>query len=61
VLVYDHFAGDNSCLKFTIKFKRKKYIFLYIYLMQLFSADTTIFKKNKKTIAPRNIKNCPQK
>ena len=24
VLVYDHFTGDNSCLKFIIKFKRKK-------------------------------------
>ena len=48
VLVYYHFAGDNSCLNFIIKFERKKYVF-YRYLMQLFSA-AIFFKKLKKKL-----------
>ena len=31
VFVYDHFVVDNSCLKFIIKFKRKKYFFLPLF------------------------------
>ena len=30
VLVYDHFDGDNSCLKCLFKFKRKDMIFEFI-------------------------------
>ena len=52
VLVYNHFAGDNSYLKFLIKFKRKKN---YLYIMQLFSADTTIFFL--RPLDARNLRN----
>ena len=45
VLVYDHFAGDNSFLKFIIKLKRKKNMFFYLYLVETFDTDATIFKK----------------
>jgi hypothetical protein len=45
VVLYDHFAGDNSSLKFIIKF-RKKIHFLKLHLMQLFSADTTKLKNS---------------
>ena len=46
-------------LKFIIKFRKKN----YIYLMQLFSSDDTIFSKIKKNFffCPQNQKNCPQK
>ena len=44
VLVYNHLVGDNFCLKFIIKFKRKKGYVFYLYLMQLLCVDTTIFE-----------------
>ena len=28
VVLYDHFVGDNSSLKFIIKFRKKKKVFL---------------------------------
>ena len=31
VLVYEHFVGDNSCLKLIIKFKRRKKVFLPLF------------------------------
>ena len=54
--------GDNSCFKFMIKFRKGKLYIFKLNFMQLFSADTKIFKEFKKKICrPQNIKKLPSK
>ena len=42
VFFYDQFAGDNFCLKFIDKFKRKKKCFFYLYLLQNLQYETRV-------------------
>ena len=50
VLVYDHFAGENSLLKFMIKSeRRKKYL-------PLFNVTFSLGHYNIKKICTKNIK-----
>ena len=40
VALYDNFAGDNSSLKFIIKFRKKNF-------MQLFSAEHSMARQSQ--------------
>ena len=52
--------GDDSYLKFIIKFRKKVSYIFKLYFMRLFSADATMFFLNK-FFAPQNIKELPSK
>ena len=57
VLVYDHFAGDNSYLKFIIKFKRKKNVFLTSIYCNFLVWTLHYFQKYfKKKFGQKNLK-----
>ena len=57
VLYLDSSSGDNSYSKFKIKFQKKtRTPFFFLYLMQPFSADTTVLFKNPKDIKETALK-----